>query len=132
MSVAPWINDASTAVPSVRKRTARTKGSVEVTARKGVLGRAAVHAGAFLVLSGGCYGFLSLMGHSLYSAAYKARSNAEMRTENARQDVLELGRQVSALVSTESLDRWARTHGFDRPGMLVAMNHASEAQSANQ
>lgn len=132
MSVAPWINEASTAVPSVRKRTARTKGSVAVTARKGVLGRAVAHAGAFLLLSGGCFGFLSLMGHSLYSAAYKARSNAEMRTENARQDVLELGRQVSALVSTESLDRWARTHGFDRPGMLVAMNHAAKAQSADQ
>jgi hypothetical protein len=132
MSVAPWINDASTAVPSVRRRTSRTKGSVEVTARKGVLGRVAVHAGAFLVLGVGSYGFLSLMGHSLYSSAYKARSNAELRTESARQDVLELSRQVGALVSTESLDRWARVHGFDRPGMLVAMNHASEAQRTAQ
>jgi hypothetical protein len=90
------------------------------------------HAVGFTVLSFGIYGFMSLMGHSLHSSAYKARANAEFRTESARQDVLELSRQVGSLVSTESLDRWARMHGFGRPGSLVAMNHAAKVSTPNQ
>ncbi len=132
MSVAPWINDASTARPSVRTRTVKTRGAAAVTPRRGVLARAFAHAVGFTVLSCAFYGFLSLMGHSLHSAAYKARANSETRTESARQDVLELSRQVSSLVSTESLDRWARMHGFGRPGTLVAMNNASEVTTSNQ
>ncbi len=132
MSVAPWINEGSTALPSVRKRTVKTRGAAAVTPRRGVLARAMAHAVAFTVLSGASYGFLSLMGHSLHSAAYKSRANAEFRTESARQDVLELSRQVSSLVSTDSLDRWARMHGFSRPGTLVAMNHVAKVRTSDQ
>jgi hypothetical protein len=132
MSVAPWINDSSAARPSVRKRSAKPRGAVEVAPRRGVLARALRHAVGFAFLSFCCYGFLSLMGHSLHSSAYKARANAEIRTESARQDVLELSRQVGSLVSTESLDRWARVHGFGRPGTLVAMNHGARLTTSSQ
>jgi hypothetical protein len=100
-----------------------------VTPRRGVFASALAHAIGFFAVAGVAYGFFSLMGHSLYSAAYKARANSELRTKAAQEDVLEIGRQVSALVSTESLDRFARMHGFDRPGALVAMNNASSNET---
>ena len=72
------------------------------------------------------YALLALAGHSMLSAATKARENAELRTESARMDVLEIGRQVTGLASDDSLDRWAESHGFVRPGRLVASNHVTK------
>jgi hypothetical protein len=103
----------------------RTRGAAEVVKRTSVLEAAVRHAVAFVVLSAVFYGFFALMGHSLASAAHKARSNSELRAANARQDVLEIGRQVSSLVSSDSLERWARGRGFERPGTLLAMHDAS-------
>jgi hypothetical protein len=100
---------------------------VEVRSRTSALAVALRHAVAFVALSATSYGFFALMGHSLHSSASKSRGNSELRAEAARQDVLEIGRQLSSLVSTDSLDRWARSHGFARPGTLVAMNHGSQA-----
>ncbi|MEX2243930.1 MAG: hypothetical protein WD716_08805 [Fimbriimonadaceae bacterium] len=126
MSVAPWINEASAALPSARTRKGKTRGSVSTAPRTSVIATACVHAAVLSVASLVFYGLFSLTGHSLLNSAYKQRVNSELRTEGARSDVLELGRQVSGLVSTESLDQFASAHGFERPGGLVASNHGTK------
>jgi hypothetical protein len=74
------------------------------------------HVAGFAFTTVVLYGFLSLMGHSLHSSALKQRMNADLRTEGAQQDVLELGRQVSGLLSADFIERWAKEHGFVKPG----------------
>lgn len=132
MSAAPWISDNATALPSVRTRTARTRGAAQVVPRTKLLSRLFYHGAAFLVVCGISYGFFSLMGHSLFSAAQKVRANAEARTETARQDVLEVSRQLSSMVSSDSLDRYARMHGFGRTGTLVASNYVAQTGTKAQ
>lgn len=117
MGVAPWTNDSSAALPSARARAGRTKGTVSTAPRISLFVTAIAHLSAFGAIMAVTYGLMTLMGRSMQAAAYKQRSNAEQRIEAARLDVLDLGRQVSALMSTDALDRWAVSHGFSRPGL---------------
>lgn len=127
MSVAPWVNDKATAVPVARQRSTKTRGSVATTPRVPLLRRVAAHGLGFIVLSSVSYGFLALLGHSLHSSALKVRENNELRAEGAREDVLDLGKQVASLASTEALDRWAIAHGFVKVGRTTSEAHVTVA-----
>lgn len=116
MSAAPWITERAAAIPTAKSRKGKTRGTVGTSPRTSLVRRALTHVAVFSVVTGGFYGFFSLMGHSLHSSAMKQRQNAELRTEGAQQDVLELGRQVSGLLSTDFIDQWAKSHGFVKAG----------------
>ncbi|HXH61585.1 MAG TPA: hypothetical protein VNI20_09520, partial [Fimbriimonadaceae bacterium] len=100
-----------------RTRAGKTRGTVSTAPRVSVVKTAFLHLVGFAALSAVTFSLMTLMGRSMQAAAHKQRSNAEQRIEAARLDVLDLGRQVTALMSTGALDRWAVSHGFTRPGL---------------
>lgn len=116
MSAAPWITERAAAIPTAKRNNGKTKSTVSTAPRVSLLRRVFAHVVAFAAMTGAFYGFFSLMGHSLHSSAMKQRQNAELRTAGAQQDVLEIGRQVSSLLSVDFIDQWAKTHGFVKPG----------------
>jgi hypothetical protein len=116
MSAAPWITERAAAIPTAKRNNGKTKGTVSTAPRVTFLRRAIAHAVGFAIVTGAFYGFFALMGHSLHSSAMKQRQNAELRTEGAQQDVLELNRQVSGMLSADFIDQWAKTHGFVKVG----------------
>lgn len=116
MASAPWINDSTLSMPSASTRRGRTRGSVSTAPRAARLATACRHLIGFVIISYVFYGFTIIMGKSLESSARSQRQRMEVRTDGARTDVIELGRQVTSLVSVEALDRWALSHGYFRPG----------------
>lgn len=117
MGVAPWINESTATLPSARTRKGKTKGTVSTAPRTARLANACRHMGAFVVLTYLIYGVVTIMGRSLEASAVNQRQRMEVRTAGAQAEVIELGRQMSSLVSVESLDKWALTHGYYRPGL---------------
>ena len=128
MSAAPWITDRSANAPTARRRSGRNRGYVGTAPMTSLFAQALGHLAGFAFLTFVCYGFVSLMGHSMKSSAYRERVAAEFRTEGARADVLQLSSQVSSLVSTGDLERWAGAQGFARPGA----NNGEETPQAIQ
>ena len=126
MSVAPWITDRSANVPTARRRSGKNRGLVGTAPMTSLFAQALGHMTGFVVLAFVSYGFVSLMGHTMKSSAYRERIAAEFRTEGARTDVLQLSSQVASLVSTADLDRWAGAQGFSRPGTTARAKNGEE------
>lgn len=118
MGIAPWINENSATLPSAVTRNGRTRGTISTAPRLTLLATAFRHTIVFTIMTYMFFGVVTIMGRSLEASAISQRERAEVRTAGARADVIELGRQVTSLVSVESLDRWALTHGYFRPGLV--------------
>ena len=126
MSVAPWITDRSATAPTARRRSGKNRGLVGTAPMTSLFAQALGHMAGFVVLTFVSYGFVSLMGHTMKSSAYRERVAAEFRTDGARTDVLQLSSRVAGLVSTAELDRWAGAQGFARPGIVAKSENGEE------
>ena len=115
MSVAPWITDESPNLPTARSRR-KTRGTVSTAPRLTIFMMVVRHMFGFAFLCCVFFGLAALTGHSLKTSVGISRASAELRTDDARADVIALGGQLAKLTSIEELDRWAAAHGFARPG----------------
>lgn len=128
MGAAPWINENTATLPSAVTRNGRTRGTVSTAPRTTRILLVLKHMLAFTVMAYLLYGVVTILGRSLEASAVSQRQRMEVRTAGARTDVIELGRQVTSLVSVESLDKWAQSHGYFRPG-LTKNSRADEQTS---
>ena len=126
MSVAPWITDRSANVPTARRRSGKNRGLVGTAPMTSLFAQALGHMAGFAVLAFVSYGFVSLMGHTMKSSAYRERIAAEFRADGARTDVLQLSSQVASLVSMADLDRWAEAQGLSRSGTTARAKNGEE------
>ena len=130
MSVAPWITDKSANVPTARRRSGKNRGLVSTAPTTSLFAQALGHMGGFALLAFVSYGFVSLMGHTMKSSAYRERVAAEFRVDAARTDVLQRSSQVASLASTADLDRWAEAQGFSRPGTTARAENGKKTSRA--
>ena len=127
MSVAPWITDESPNLPTARNRR-KTRGTVSTAPRLTIFRMVVRHTFGFAFLCCVFFSLAALMGHSLKTSAGISRTSAELRTDDARADVLSLGGQLASLTSIEELDRWAAAHGFARPAGHSGITDEKEVQ----
>lgn len=127
MSVAPWITDESIDVPTARSRR-KTRGTVSTAPRLTIFKMVVRHTFGFALLCCVFFGLATLTGLSLKTSAGISRASAELRTDDARTNVIALGGQLASLTSIDALDRWAAAHGFARPGGHSGSTDEKEVQ----